>query len=60
MIPSILIEDDCESIGGENEMTYPYIRPETKGKIHSIIVDEFAGIDNLPDDLCDLERHETI
>ena len=60
LIPSIFIEDDCESIGGENEMTYPYIRPETKSKIHSIIVEEFAGIDNLPDDLGDLERYEPI
>ena len=60
LIPSILIEDDCESIGGESEMTYHYIKPETKSKIHSIIVKEFAGIDNLPDDLGDLERHETI
>jgi len=28
--PDILIEDDCESIGGEKEMTYPHIKPEIK------------------------------
>lgn len=49
--PDILIEDDCESIGGEPEMTYPNLNPELKRKIKSITVKEFAGIDNLPDDL---------
>ncbi len=48
--PDIIIEDDCESIGGEQEMTYPHIRPELKVKIKSIVVKEFEGIDHLPDD----------
>ncbi|MBU2052063.1 hypothetical protein KKH13_02550, partial [Patescibacteria group bacterium] len=38
VMPDILIEDDCESIGGEAEMTYPYIRPDLKPKIKSIVV----------------------
>lgn len=58
LMPEILIEDDCESIGGENEMIYPHINPDKKEKIHSIVVREFAGIDDLPDDLHELKKHE--
>jgi hypothetical protein len=49
--PDILIEDDCESIGGAEEMTITHIRPEIKKKIKSIPVKEFGGIDHLPDNL---------
>ena len=52
--PSILIEDDCESIGGEIEMTWPHIRPELQARIKSIVVIEHGGIDHLPDDLAEL------
>jgi hypothetical protein len=51
VLPDVLIEDNCESIGGGKEMTYPHIRPELKTKIHSIVVEEFGGIDHLPDDI---------
>ncbi len=51
VMPDILIEDDCESIGGESEMTYLHINPEKKTKIKSIIVKEFSGIDHLSDDI---------
>jgi len=51
VMPDILIEDDCESIGGEAEMTYPHIREDLKAKIKSIVVKEFQGIDLLPDNL---------
>lgn len=51
IIPNVLIEDDCESIGGEKEMTITYVKPEIKQRIKSIVVKEFSGIDNLPDDL---------
>ena len=54
IVPDILIEDDCESIGGEKNMTYPHIKPELKGRIKSIVVEEFGGIDHLPDDLDEL------
>lgn len=54
LMPDIFIEDDCESIGGELEMTYPHIDPAIKPKIHSIIVKEFAGIDSLPSDVAQL------
>lgn len=54
IVPDILIEDDCESIGGEKEMTITFIKPEIKQKIKSIVIKEFSGIDDLPDDLEEL------
>lgn len=51
VLPDVLIEDDCESIGGAIEMTYPHIRPAVQASITSIVVREFEGIDHLPDDL---------
>ncbi len=47
IMPDILIEDDCESIGGEKEMCYPNVKPEIKSRIKSIVVKEFEGIDNV-------------
>jgi len=46
-LPDILIEDDCESIGGKKQMTYTYINPQIKKKIKLISVKEFRGIDHL-------------
>ncbi|OGG21367.1 hypothetical protein A3D03_05605 [Candidatus Gottesmanbacteria bacterium RIFCSPHIGHO2_02_FULL_40_13] len=54
LLPDIIVEDDCESIGGEIEMTYPHIRADLKSKIKSIIVKEFGGIDHLPNDIKEL------
>ncbi|MEK9209337.1 MAG: hypothetical protein AAB926_00725 [Patescibacteria group bacterium] len=51
IVPDVLIEDDCESIGGEKEMTITFIKPEIKKRIKSIVVKEFSGIDYLPDDI---------
>jgi hypothetical protein len=50
-LPDVLIEDDCESIGGEQQMVYPHITAGLKDRIRSIIVQEFGGLDHLPDDL---------
>ena len=47
IMPDILIEDDCESIGGTEEMTFTHIDPKLKAKIISIPVREFGGIDHL-------------
>lgn len=55
VMPDILIEDDCESIGGEPEMTYTHINPRKKRLIKSIVIPEFSGIDNLPDDINQLK-----
>ncbi|MFX0178517.1 MAG: hypothetical protein ACFE85_20070 [Candidatus Hodarchaeota archaeon] len=52
--PDIIIEDDCESIGGKYQMTYPNLKPELRSKITSIVIKEFAGIDHLPDDISKL------
>ena len=38
LMPDVLIEDDCESIGGEKEMVYSHIKKELKPKIKSVII----------------------
>ena len=53
-MPDVIVEDDCESIGGEIEMTYPHIRPDIRARIISIVVKEFGGIDHLPEIPADL------
>ena len=57
VLPDILIEDDCESIGGEKEMTYPHIKPQLQTKIKSVVVREFGGIDHLPDGISTLMNY---
>ncbi|OHA62039.1 MAG: hypothetical protein A2117_02020 [Candidatus Wildermuthbacteria bacterium GWA2_46_15] len=54
IVPDVLIEDDCESIGGEKEMTVTFIKPEIKRRIKSIVIKEFGGIDHLPNDTNEL------
>ena len=54
IVPDVLIEDDCESIGGEHEMTITYVQSKVRKKIKSIVVKEFSGIDALPDNIEDL------
>lgn len=48
--PNILIEDDCKSIGGAKRMCIERVNPQIKKSIVSIVVKEFKGIDNLPQD----------
>lgn len=50
VMPDVLIEDDCESIGGKKAMVYPNLKKDLQKKITSIVVKEFEGIDHLPDD----------
>lgn len=52
LMPDILIEDDCESIGGEPEMTYTHIKTELKPQIKHFAVKEFGGIDHLKEEIC--------
>ncbi len=59
IIPDVLIEDDCESIGGKSEMTITNIKPEIKKKIKSIVVKEFGGIDHLPDKISELLNYNS-
>ena len=54
IIPDILIEDDCESIGGEIQMIYPNLSYSVKNKIKSITIKEFSGVDHLPSDINEL------
>lgn len=54
VLPDVLIEDDCESIGGAAEMTYPNLKEEIQAWVRPIIVREFEGIDHLPDDVAAL------
>lgn len=51
VLPDVIVEDDCESIGGEVNMTYTHIRPDIKARIKSIVIPEAGGIDHLPDDV---------
>ncbi|NLF42104.1 MAG: hypothetical protein GX587_05360 [Bacteroidales bacterium] len=57
--PDILIEDNCRSIGGAWQMAITYVDKNIKENIKSIVIKEFKGIDNLPDNLIDLMKFET-
>jgi len=57
VMPNILIEDNCESIGGKKEMVYPHIKNELKSKIKSIVIKEFEGIDHIIEKLTDLVNY---
>jgi len=52
--PTILIEDNCKSIGGIQQMCISSVDPEIKETIKSVSVDEFKGIDRLPRSYADL------
>lgn len=51
--PDILIEDDCKSIGGARQMCITGVSDRIKEQVHSIVVPEFLGLDELP---CELEK----
>jgi hypothetical protein len=51
LIPSILIGDDCRSIGGKWKKSISYLCNNGKEKIKSVIVKEFKGMDHLPDSI---------
>ncbi len=51
LVPDILIEDDCRSIGGQWQMTITHVKQDVKQQICSVVVREFQGIDHLPADL---------
>ena len=50
VMPDVLLEDDCESFGGQKNMAFPHLRPELQARIKSIVVPEFGGLEHLPDD----------
>lgn len=53
-LPDVLVEDDCESIGGAAELAYRQIPARIRARVTSIVVPEFGGIDHLPDSLEEL------
>ncbi len=55
-LPDLIVEDDCESIGGKIEMVYPNLKPELKERIKSIVVKEFQGIGCIPDKISELMK----
>lgn len=56
--PDILIEDNCRSIGGAWQMSITYVDKKIKEKIKSIVIKEFKGIDDLPNNLIDLMKYK--
>ena len=54
--PDVLVEDDCESIGGIEMTTISDVRPEFREEIKSVVVREFGGIDDLPDEVQEMSR----
>lgn len=54
VLPDVLVEDNCKSIGGKWQMSITYVKQELKEKIKSIVVKEFKGIDHLPQQLSKL------
>jgi hypothetical protein len=55
-LPDLIVEDDCESIGGRTEMVHPNLGPESKDRIRSIVVKEFEGIDCVPAKISELMK----
>jgi len=53
-MPNFLIEDNCRSIGGIQQMCISNLDPEIKDTIKSVPVDEFKGIDHLPVNFAEL------
>lgn len=51
LMPDIVVEDDCESIGGAEQMISTHVDESLKETIKFITVKEFGGIDHLPDTL---------
>ena len=57
IVPGVLIEDDCESIGGTQEMTITHVRLEIRKEIKGIAVREFGGVEHLPDNASSLVNY---
>lgn len=46
-MPDILIEDDCQSIGGKENMCYEQLPENIRHNLKHIVVEEFKGIDQV-------------
>jgi hypothetical protein len=47
-VPDVVVEDDCESIGGEAEMVFTQLPSGLRARVRFIVVPEFAGLCELP------------
>jgi hypothetical protein len=57
IVPEILIENDCFSMGGEKAMISHCLPLNLKQMIKTIVVKENQGIDHLPDNLSALKKY---
>jgi len=53
-MPNFLIEGNCRSIGGIQQMCISSLDPDIKDTIRSVPVEEFKGIDHLPANYAEL------
>ena len=53
----IVVEDDCESIGGSTQMTATGLATTAGRAVGSVVVPEFGGLAHLPDDPGQLAGH---
>ena len=57
----VLVEDDCESIGGAAQTCAAQLSPDSRQSARCVVLPEFSGLADLPDDPAGLlEPHETI
>jgi hypothetical protein len=52
--PDVVVEDDCESIGGATETIASQLSEAAARNIRCIVLPEFAGFGSLPDDPAEL------
>jgi hypothetical protein len=52
--PDLVVEDDCESIGGDRETIAAQLIPTARLSIACVVLPEFSGLDQLPDDPSEL------
>lgn len=56
--PDVLIEDDCESIGGAVKTVAAQLSATAGERIKCLVLPEFIGLGHLPDDLGELIRFD--
>jgi hypothetical protein len=48
--PDVIVEDDCESMGGAPETIAARLRPAASRSVACLVLPEFVGLEGLPDD----------
>lgn len=54
--PDVIVEDDCESIGGTAQMTHPRLPAPFQDDVVSVVVPEFGGIDSVAERVSEIMR----